>query len=328
MIAVLFLTSLLPNIYAGTLQGDQSDEGYIIDQTQTDEGGYYYPVTYGNPAAQSFVPSMTPLAKVRLYVKSYCPVNPCESYSLKVSIRDDLDKDDLTSVIINKDMIPDYYSWVNFDFEDITVEPGKTYYMVVTSLYPESEYRWAMWSSQDIEKYEPGEAWAQIVVNQIIKWTNFSGCSDFCFKTYGYAGRVSDLSCQGIIGLPDQVPGGTATASFTIKNIGDENSLLNWEISSYPEWGNWIFDPMEGTDLEPKDGTITVTVTIEVPNEKNADFSGEIVVVNKDNESDTETISVSLSTPKNKDIQRDLLNWFLINLKKLLQIFPIFLLEL
>jgi hypothetical protein len=252
VLAVLFLTSLLPNLYAGALQNDPSDtsdEGYIIDQTQTDEGGYYYPVTQGNPAAQSFIPSMTPLAKVRLYVRSNCPVNPCESYSLKVSIRDDLDQEDLTSVIVDKNMIPDYYTWVNFDFEDITVEPGKTYYIVMTSIYQGSEYRWAMWSSQDIEKYGCGEAWAQIVDNYIIKWVNFSGCCDFCFKTYGYAGRTSDLSCQGVIGLPDQVPGSTVTDSFTIKNIGDENSLLNWEISSYPQWGDWTFDPSEGFDL-------------------------------------------------------------------------------
>ena len=318
LVVVLFISALLPQVYAGDLQNDGSDEGYIIDQTQTEEGGWYFSIDDKSAAAQSFTPSMTPLAKVRLYIQSNNPSNPQENYPLKVSIRDDLDGEDLTSVTVDKEKMFDEYSWVNFDFEDITVQLGSTYYMVVESLSSGGEYWWAMYSSEDIDKYESGEAWARVTDNGVVHWVNFSGCSDFCFKTYGYAGRDPDLSCDGIIGLPDQTPGSTVTADFTVQNVGDEDSLLNWEIASYPEWGNWSFDPIEGADLKPEDGKFSVEVIIDVPNEKNADFSGEITIVNKDNESDTDTVSVIISTPKNKGFHWNLFNWLPLDIQRFL----------
>ena len=88
--------------------------------------------------------------------------------------------------------------------------------------------------------------------------------------------------------------------SFTIENIGAVESLLNWEIAEYPNWGTWTFTPKTGQNLKPEDGTCTIEVEIIAPDDKNTDFSGKIKIINKNSKSDYATISVSLSTPKNK----------------------------
>lgn len=109
-----------------------------------------------------------------------------------------------------------------------------------------------------------------------------------------------DLSCEGSLSWSGVKPGSTVDGSFSVKNIGDPNSLLDWEIESYPGWGNWIFNPESGEDLTPEDGEVTVNVSVVAPDEKNKEFTGNITIVNKENASDFCTIAVSLSTPKNK----------------------------
>lgn len=298
VVTVLFISSMLPLVYAADEPNVNDDEGYIIDQTQTDEGGWYAAINSESSAAQSFIPSMSPLAKVRLYIQSDNPQNPGETYPLKISIRKTLTGPDLTGITVDKTHVLDEYSWINFDFDDITVQPGTPYYIVAESESQFGEYWWGMWSSQDIDKYDRGEAWIKVDINGIPRWVNFTDeCTDFCFKTYSYAGKESDLQCHGVIGLPEQRPGTNVTAQFTIENIGEEESLLHWRIKSVPSWGEWTFTPAEGYDLTPEDGKLPVTVTIGVPNETNEDYTGEIIIENANDANDTDSIRITLSTP-------------------------------
>ena len=297
MVTALFICSMLPLVYAAD-EPITDDEGYIIDQMQTDEGGWYAAINSEYSAAQSFIPSMSPLAKVRLLVKSNHPENPSETFPLKISVRKTLNGPDLTSVIVDKTHVLDEYAWINFDFNDITVQPGTPYYIVAELQSKFGEYWWGMWSSQDIDKYDSGEAWLKVEENGIPRWVNFTDeCCDFCFKTYSYTGRTADLACHGVIGLPEQQPGSEVTAQFTVENIGEEESLLHWRVKSCPSWGEWTFTPAEGFDLTPEDGKETVTVTINVPNETNQNFNGEIILENVDDVNDTDSIRITLSTP-------------------------------
>ena len=300
VVTIICFSFLLPTIHAGMNLSESGDEGYLIDQIQDQFGGWYSAIDNDGSAAQSFTPMMTPLAKLRLYMKANNPNNPSEDYPVKISIRDSLDGSDLTSVTLNKQSFFDELTWVNIDFDDITVEIGSTYYIVVESLSTGGEYWWGMYSSLDVDKYEAGEAWITESDQGPVRWVNFTDRSDFCFKTYAYQGRESDLHCSGLIGLPNQKPGGSVTTEFNIENCGDAQSLLNWEIVSYPEWGSWTFESMHGFDLQPADGTLSVEVTIDVPDEKNAAFDGEIIIANMDNSSDIGQISVTLTTPKQK----------------------------
>jgi len=107
----------------------------------------------------------------------------------------------------------------------------------------------------------------------------------------------SDLSCVGSLTWVNVHPGGTVTGSFTVENIGQVASNLSWEITEWPDWGTWTFIPSHGENLTPEQGPITINVSVVAPNKKNTHYTGQITIVNTENSSDFETISVSLATP-------------------------------
>lgn len=107
---------------------------------------------------------------------------------------------------------------------------------------------------------------------------------------------VPDLSCEGTLEWNDVTPYDTVTGSFTVSNIGEANSDLDWEITQWPTWGEWSFSPANGNNLKPEAGPTTVTVTVVAPNEENQLFTGEIKIENSENTSDFSIIPVSLDT--------------------------------
>lgn len=113
---------------------------------------------------------------------------------------------------------------------------------------------------------------------------------------------ASDLRCDGELSWTEVTPGSTVTGSFTIENIGESESILDWEVDSYPTWGSWSFTPKEGSGLKPEHGKITVEVSVIAPSEKNQNFNGEVRVVNKNNPNDVGVIPVTLATPRNNAI--------------------------
>jgi hypothetical protein len=106
-----------------------------------------------------------------------------------------------------------------------------------------------------------------------------------------------DLDGTGDIHWRLVPPGSLQTGSFTVANIGDAGSKLNWGIISYPDWGNWSFTPASGQNLTPEEGPVTVQVEVMAPNQQYVRFSGEIKIVNLQNSNDYDIIPVSLSTP-------------------------------
>jgi hypothetical protein len=48
-----------------------------------------------------------------------------------------------------------------------------------------------------------------------------------------------DLDCTGSLSWTSVPAGSTVTGEFTVSNIGDSGSLLNWEVAEYPGWGTW-----------------------------------------------------------------------------------------
>jgi hypothetical protein len=106
-----------------------------------------------------------------------------------------------------------------------------------------------------------------------------------------------DLECGGSLSWSDIKPEATVHGSFTVSNVGDEYSSLNWRVESYPDWGTWTFEPLSGTGLSPDAGALTVNVSVVAPDEHKSQFSGQVKVVNIDNASDYEVIPVSLATP-------------------------------
>jgi len=145
----------------------------------------------------------------------------------------------------------------------------------------------------------------------------WDGTSNFCIK--GLICSKADLECSGSLSWTGVKPGSIVTDNFTIENTGDSGSMLYWEISEYPEWGEWAFTPSNGNDLKPEDGPVTVQVSVVVPDEQNQDYSGNITIVNKNDNNDFYIMEISLATPMN----RDMINLQLLQfIEKLLERFP------
>jgi len=106
-----------------------------------------------------------------------------------------------------------------------------------------------------------------------------------------------DLDCDGTLEWSKVKPGAYVNGSFTVKNIGDPSTRLNWSITSYPDWGTWTCTPSSGTNLTPEMGAVTITVELIAPNQKNQQFTGEIIVINTQDPTDYDTITISLQTP-------------------------------
>ena len=113
---------------------------------------------------------------------------------------------------------------------------------------------------------------------------------------------IPDLLCEGDLSWMDVSPGSIVTGSFIVENIGDPESELSWEITSFPNWGDWTFTPNSGSSLTPEDGPLTVNVSVTVPIDPETEFFGEVRITNSDDSSDICEIDVYLKTPKSKSV--------------------------
>ena len=171
ILSIITVIGLNPIILSENLPGDH------IDQEQTHYDLYcatYYPGEF----AQSFKPTVKTLTRLQLYgFRNNTPGD------LKISIRDRLDGENLTSTILHPDMVDIYPEWFEIDIPDINITPGDTYYIVWAPLSPHDNtsncYYWAInIGSPGHDEYLNGSAYQLGVVQEY---------SDFCFKIYGYS---------------------------------------------------------------------------------------------------------------------------------------------
>lgn len=183
-------------------------------------------------------------------------------------------------------------------------EEGTIYWLVITMpyLYP-IEVGWK--TSKDIFMDtavwgNPGQ-WNPVV--------NPVGADpiNFAFVITGGPPKIPDLDCNGTLRWDSVKTGSTMTGTFSVKNIGQAGSLLDWEVSSWPTWGNWTFSPANGVGLLAG-SSVTVTASVVAPTQKNKQFTGSIEVRNIHNYSDNCTIPVYLKTPRTKMIDPIFIN--------------------
>jgi len=148
----------------------------LLDQSQDIwEGGYALASIQW--LAQSFKPSLGTLTRIELLITR----GPTTSYSVKISIRDNLLGSDIVSVTLQPEAFPVYpqIQWTEIDLPDIYVVPEETYYIVCTTNQPFGDYNW--WGRGN-NPYERGQAYFSY--DQGSSWAN-SPTIDLCFKTYG-----------------------------------------------------------------------------------------------------------------------------------------------
>ncbi len=136
-----------------------------------------------------------------------------------------------------------------------------------------------------------GQRWLDI--------TYLKPSANFCIKGLAnpWTPTTPDLACSGSLSWSDIRPGRQVTGEFTVENVGEKLSSLDWEITEWPDWGDWTFTPRNRSDVKPG-CPATVDVSIDVPGQENTTFNGALTVVNIHNRSDTATVPVSVTTPK------------------------------
>ncbi|MBN1280843.1 MAG: hypothetical protein JXA00_04260 [Candidatus Thermoplasmatota archaeon] len=190
--------------------------------------------------AQSFIPAKDILTRVELLVGK----NTTTTYPFMVGVRDNLTHENLVETSLPASAIPTtIFDWVGFDFDDLAVTPGETYYIVTYTMNAtDNWYAWA--ANNQSESYPYGCAWASLdngtTWNQSAahgtqeqQHTSQQGATpaprgqedetgDMCFRTYGIAGTILEI-----------LPGGNfISPSFIIKNVGNETAWdVEWEIS-------------------------------------------------------------------------------------------------
>ena len=222
IIASIFVFSIIATSNAQIIQknklnieneDDFNDLSYMdeLDQFQTEQtngvgipvGTFYIPdppMSFYVQVAQSFIPTKQMLTRVELFVGR----NDTASHPYTVAIREELTEGNLVETSLDPhEFVIQNYSWVEFDFEDILVNIGQTYYIVCyTENVTDNYYAWGL--NNDSESYEDGCAWVSL--DEGDTWTNESytaenqlkncrselgiigeddNASDMCFKTYG-----------------------------------------------------------------------------------------------------------------------------------------------
>ncbi len=109
---------------------------------------------------------------------------------------------------------------------------------------------------------------------------------------------IPDLTCSGYLQWNNVNAGEIIKTTIDIWNIGDPDSLLDWEIIECPIWCAWTFSPSYGEDLTPEFGAFTVEVEIVAPDQQNQEFFGEVKIINMDNINDFDIIPVKIKTPR------------------------------
>ena len=140
------------------------------------------------------------------------------------------------------------------------------------------------------------------------------------FSLEGGPGEDPDLQCSGSLRWENISASSALEGSFKVRNIGGSGSLLDWEITNTPSWGEWTFMPSSGDDLTPEEENITVEVDVIAPPEQNEEFNGKVRIENKENPDDYCEILVYISTPRSKTLYETL---FMRVLEKFPNAFPI-----
>jgi hypothetical protein len=176
-----------------------STRGDVLDQSQPTMnwfgpiGQCYLTGNLNYVIAQSFVPTKNLLTRVELMIGK----NTTTTYDYTVTIRDAYNGSDLTSVSVPADQIlTENFSWIEFDFPDLMVVPGDTYYLVSSTM--NATDNWYTWGLNMSDVYLNGTIF--YTTDDGMSW-NEEPTADMTFNTYGMNGTVLDLTIAGGIGV-------------------------------------------------------------------------------------------------------------------------------
>jgi len=204
---------------------------------------------------------------------------------------------DFDEVIVWAKSFSDQYNYDQFEIGISTTDTDPSSFTIITPHIQPGHTAWEE-HSFSLDNYDGQSIYIGFHCVSVDAW--FLMIDDVTVTGASGPTLNPDLDCTGDLDWEDVTPGGMVLGSFEVENIGDPDSLLDWEIESYPDWGNWTFDPENGFNLKPEDGAVTITVHVEAPDESETEFTGEIKIVNSQNASDFCIIDAHLATPMNQ----------------------------
>ena len=161
-------------------------------------------------AAQSFIPQKNTLTRIQLFIGK--PLAATASNPFVLVIRSSLQGGNLATASANPEDIPtDMLEWVEFDFEDIFVNIGDTYYIICYTAEAVDNYYYYGYGVYN--QYANGVLKISADGGQL--WNDIEGC-DMCFKTYGenvVSPKLDIISINGGLGL-----------TVELKNTGEANA--------------------------------------------------------------------------------------------------------
>ena len=256
-------------------------------QTEIDTGGFIgqfpLPPYYNMSMAQSFIPQKAVLTRVQLLIGK----NATTTYPYVLVIREDLTGENLAVASVSADDIPIVenitdLAWIEFDFDNILVTVGQTYYMVSYTANETDNFH--AWGANLSNLYPNGTVYYSIDDGET--WENESD-ADMCFKTYGRDNQPPNA--PSIDGETSGKAGKEYEYTFNAIDPDGDN------IKYFIDWGDdnteWTDFHASGTDVKVKHtwsekGTYNITakakdihgaegpeVTLEITMPKNKAFN-------------------------------------------------------
>jgi len=160
----------------------------IPDQSQKEYGDTGWLVNEKLQVAQSFKPAKSTLSMVSLYISKQG--DPQQGITL--SIKDNLNAENLTQASIDFNWGSKTYSWIKFDFEDIAVTPGNTYYIIASADECDENNCYGWICAEDENAYPDGNMYQSM--DRGLTWTPPklpNRGRDCCFITYAPLSKSS-----------------------------------------------------------------------------------------------------------------------------------------
>jgi hypothetical protein len=233
----------------------------VVDQQQTGNCGYGWNVYDPIWLAQGFTPTLPMLTKVELSL--FLAGSPPDNVQITVSIRDSLYGNDLTSATIDGTEVSSVATWIEFNFSDIEVTPGHTYYILCRA-NGGSQGNCYCWVFADNNPYTGGDAWgSDMGYYWFLMDSQDHPLTDCCFKTYGLEEQPSTPEIAG----PTSGNVGQSY-NFTFLSTDPDGNILYY----YVDWGDgqtaaWVGPYTSGqlvtiSHVWSKRGTYTVKAKV------------------------------------------------------------------
>ncbi len=217
-----------------------------LDQSQTEYYtmqalGWYYQYTFG-PHAQEFTPQKDILTRVYIYAGKVGWPEP-----FHLAIREELEGENLTTLSKSHSSFPSWENpqWIEFDFEDISVIPGKSYYIIFSTQKKSNTFYEIGWAENN--PYLNGSPY---LTHDFQDWDEYEN-NDFSFQTYGrnYPLQITAKGGLGKVG------------ARLMSNFGYDLENVQWTISVQGGFLNRINTESDGViDLLEDSTQISISI--------------------------------------------------------------------